>query len=535
MRIILSCIALLLYCSATGQQLRFEISGGKESVTYDELISTFERFSTDPRIRMREMGSTDAGLPLHLVTLDNQKDHDPASWKKKKNVVILINNGIHPGEPDGIDASMMLVRDIVNKKIELPDNIAIGIIPVYNIGGALNRNSFSRVNQDGPESYGFRGNAQNLDLNRDFTKCDSKNARCFTKIYHFLNPDILIDTHVSDGADYQHTMTLLTTQYDKLGKELGSWVKNIFEPALFQGMKEKKWDMVPYVNVEDKDPSQGFTMFYDSPRYSSGYAALFNTIGFMPETHMLKPYRERVLSTYDLLVTMIQQASINAKQLLEKRRSAIKNTIQQKQFALQWKPDTSNFKLIPFKGFESGFKKSEATDMPVLFYDHQKPYTKEVRFFGNFLPEKIVAKAKAYLIPQGWWAVTDLLKLNQVKMERLKNDTLIEVTSYHIDGLKSLNRAYEKHHFNYDVEVSSKKEKVQFLKGDYIIYLDQPTNRYLTEMLEPTGGDSFFSWNFFDAILQQKEGFSDYRWDEIAGEVLKKDKKKEADHSHILE
>ena len=30
-------------------------------------------------------------------------------------------------------------------------------------------------------------------------------------------------------------------------------------------------------------------------------------------------------------------------------------------------------------------------------------------------------------------------------------------------------------------------------------------------------------WNFFDAILQQKEGYSDYRWEDLAAEVLRKD------------
>src|SRR5690606_32186119 len=118
--------------------------------------------------------------------------------------------------------------------------------------------------------YGFRGNAQNLDLNRDFTKADSKNARSFAEIFHFLDPDVLVDTHVSDGADYQHTMTLITSQYNKMGKVSGDWVKASFEPSLYKGMKEKDWDMVPYVNVEGSDPSNGFTQFYDAPRYSSG-------------------------------------------------------------------------------------------------------------------------------------------------------------------------------------------------------------------------------------------------------------------------
>ncbi len=237
-------------------------------------------------------------------------------------MVILINNGIHPGEPDGIDASMMLVRDIVVGKLQLANNIALAIIPVYNIGGCLNRNAFSRANQNGPKEYGFRGNAQNLDLNRDFTKNDSKEAKAFAQIFHLLDPDILIDNHVSDGADYQHTMTLLTTQYDKLGDNLGAWLKNNFEPQLYKGMAEKKWDMTPYVNFETETPDKGMEMFYDPPRYSSGYAALFQTIGFVPETHMLKPFKERVLSTYALMQTVIEKAALNATALINERNKA---------------------------------------------------------------------------------------------------------------------------------------------------------------------------------------------------------------------
>lgn len=524
MRKILLFPLILLSTMAHSQQTVFEKSNGKETATYFEAIKFYKELALhSSMIKFEIKGLTDAGYPLNLVLISTDKNFDPLAWHKNHKVVILINNGIHPGEPDGIDASMMLVRDIVNKKIKLPNNVAIGVIPVYNIGGALNRNSFSRVNQDGPASYGFRGNAQNLDLNRDFTKCDSKNARSFTQIFHFLNPDILVDTHVSDGADYQHTMTLITTQYDKLGKQLGAWVKSTFEPALYKGMKEKNWDMVPYVNVEDTDPSKGFSMFYDSPRYSSGYAALFNTISFMPETHMLKPYKQRVKSTYDLLYTMIQQASINVKELLVKRRVAIENTIQQKSFPLSWKLDTIQFRMIPFEGYQAGYKKSEATGLPVLFYDHTKPYSKKVKYFDTFQPENIITKPKEYIIPQGWWTVIDLLKLNDVKMDRLKKDTLMEVNVYDIASLKSYPRAYEKHHKNYEVVVAQKKEKIQFLKGDYVIDLNQPANRYIIEMLEPTGDDSFFAWNFFDAILQEKEGYSEYRWNDIAVQYLKDD------------
>lgn len=464
---------------------------------------------------------TDAGYPLHLVMVSDDGKFDPLQWHKQNKAVILINNGIHPGEPDGIDASMMLVRDIVINKIKLPGNVALAFIPVYNIGGCLNRNSYSRANQNGPKEYGFRGNAQNLDLNRDFTKSDSKNAKSFAQIYHFVDPDILIDNHVSDGADYQHTMTILTTQYNKLGAELGGWLKNKFEPQLYKSMADKGWDMVPYVSFETAGPEKGMVMFYDSPRYSSGYTTLFQTIGFMPETHMLKPYKQRVLSTYSFSETMIEKASLNAKELIAERKKARQQVSAQKSFALKWNVDTSKYSYVTFKGYEQAYKPSDATGLSRMYYDRTKPFTKQVRFFDTFKPNDIIEAPKAYIIPQGWWTVIDLLKLNGVQMQRFTKDTIIDVQAYHIDDYKSYPKPYEKHHKNMAVKTSVMNQQVRFLKGDYIIWLNQPANRYLVEMLEPTGDDSFFSWNFFDAVLQQKEGYSDYRWDDLAAEVLK--------------
>jgi Zinc carboxypeptidase len=514
---------LFLQCTnLNAQQCRFEKTNGLESATYFEAIDWYKNLDKkSPQVLVKQMGITDAGYPLHVVLVSADGKFDAAQWHKQNKAVILINNGIHPGEPDGIDASMLLLRDIVLGKLQLANNIALAIIPVYNIGGCLNRGSTSRANQNGPKEYGFRGNAQNLDLNRDFTKCDSKEAKAFAQIFHLLDPDILIDNHVSDGADYQHTMTLLTTQYDKLGKSLGGWLKNNFEPQLYQGMAEKKWDMVPYVNFETTDFGKGMEMFYDPPRYSSGYAALFQTIGFVPETHMLKPFKDRVLSTYALMQTVIEKAAVHANALIAARNEEKRIVQEQNTFALLWTIDSTKSFPITFKGYEQAFKLSGATGLQRMYYDRSKPFTKEVNFFNVFNASSFINVPMAYIIPQGWNAVVDLLKLNNVTVKQLTNDTIIEVEAYKIDDYKSYARPYEKHHKNFAVKTSSSKQKIKFLKGDYVIAMNQRANRYITEMLEPTGDDSFFAWNFFDAILQQKEGYSDYRWDDLAAEVLK--------------
>ena len=500
------------------------MSGGEETATYFEAIAWYKKLDLNSTVvTMKTMGPTDAGYPLHLVMLSKDSKFDPVKWHQQGKVVIMINNGIHPGEPDGIDASMMLARDIANKKMVLPDNVAIGIIPVYNIGGCLNRNSYTRANQNGPKEYGFRGNSQNLDLNRDFTKCDSKEARSFTEIFHYLNPDILLDNHVSDGADFHHTMTLIATQYNKLGPVQGKWLREFFEPLLYKCMAKKGWEMIPYVDFGNTNFDKGMRMFMDPPRYSSGYGALFNTLSFMPETHMLKAYKERVTSTYDLMTTFLTTSSDNAKEIKMQRAMAFSQTREQRKFPLRWLADSSVFSKINFSGYQQAYATSEATNLPKMYYDHQKPFTKEINFYHSFLPASPVISPKAYIIPQGWTTVVDLLKLNKVRLFRLQRDSSLIVSVYHIDGYKSYPQAYEKHHKNYAVEASLHQKQVQLIKGDYIAYLNQPANRYLVEVLEPTADDGFFAWNFFDGILQQKEGYSDYRWEDIAASVLKND------------
>jgi hypothetical protein len=519
--LVISFLFLTLTIEAQIPATIFESSNGKESASYKECLNFYKQLAgKSGQIQMKTMGPTDAGLPLNLVLFSADKQFNPSKWKEQEKLIIFVINGIHPGEPDGIDASMMLLRDLIAGKIKAPSNIVLAILPIYNIGGSLNRGGFSRVNQDGPLAYGFRGNSQNLDLNRDFIKSDSKEAKSFAEIFHWLNPDIFIDNHVSDGADYQYTMTLLTTQHNKLGWAIGQYLHEVFEPSLFKGMEAKKMTMTPYVNFEEGNPEKGWNYFYDPPRFSSGYAALFQTMSFLPETHMLKPFTERVKSTYALMQTFIEQGSQQAKAIKVARKQSIEAVKKQTEFALGFKTDTSKFQLIPFNGYETAKKISAVTGMQRMYYDHSKPFSKPVKYFNYALPEKIVQKPSAYLIPQGWHSVIELLRINAVQYKILDKDSIIEVNAYRIEDYKTSTRAYEKHYRHSDVKTSMRLQKIAFRKGDILIPTGQAADRFLVETLEPIGDDGYFAWNFFDAILQQKEGYSNYRWEDVAGEFL---------------
>lgn len=515
---------LLLVASfrSNAQKIPYEQSGGKETSTYSQVIQFYKDLDKrSNRLLLKTMGPTDAGFPLHLALFSNDGSADPVNWHKQNKVVLFILNGIHPGEPDGIDASMLLLRDLVDGKKNIPDHIALAFVPVYNIGGALNRSEYYRVDQNGPAAFGSRGNSQNYDLNRDFIKNDTREARSFVRIFHYLQPDVFIDNHVSNGADYQHIMTLIASQHNKLGGSMGQFMNQQFEPGLYSLMKKKGYDLIPYVNAFSDTPESGWPEFLEGPRYSSGFASLWNCFAFVPETHMLKPYPQRVEATYALMECFFQFAAENSNRIktLIKETTEAQRTAQS--FPLQWKLNRDKWTELTFKGFEAGRKPSGISGLPRLYYDRTKPFEKKIRFFNQYEVSMEVKKPAAFILPQGWWKVVELLQINRVTMIPLQKDTSMEVEFYKILQNSPSARAFEGHHLNANVQVSTHREKIQFRKGDWYIPMNQRANRFLMEVLEPQAMDAYFTWNFFDVILGQKEGYSSYVFEDTAEKYLK--------------
>ena len=503
------------------QQTPYERSNQKQTATYNEAISFYQNLArTYPQARLISYGNTDFGKPLHLLVLAKDKVFDPVAIRKADKRILLINNGIHPGEPEGIDASMMLARDLL-KNNQLPANVVICIIPIYNIDGSFNRSSTSRANQNGPEAYGFRGNSKNYDLNRDFIKTDSKNSAAFQLLFNTWKPEIFVDTHTSNGADYQYTMTLIPTQKDKLNTILSGYLTQTLVPDLYSGMQRKGFELIPYINSVEETPEAGITGFIESPRYSTGYAALHNTIGFMPETHMLKAFNKRVESTYKLLQTYVDIVSRDAVVIGQNKRKADEAVAHQQSFPLSWKLNEKVFENLTFKGFTAKYKPSTVSGADRLYYDRNEPYTKQIKNWNTFEPLVTVQKPIAYLIPKAWDKVITLLKLNGVKVQQLANDSRITADSYYITDYKTAARPYEGHYLHNNVQLSTREQALNYYEGDYIVYVNQAQNRYIVETLEPQATDSFFSWNFFDSILDQKEHYSAYVFEDTATGLLK--------------
>ena len=528
--IVISLFTLTLFAQNTKKyDTFFEKGNGNQSADYTETINYYTLLSHDfPTIQMQEMGLTDSGYPLHMITFNPEKEFDFNKIQKNK-AVLLVNNGIHAGEPDGIDATMQLFSDLALGKIKAPKTTVIVTIPVYNIGGALNRNPTTRANQDGPEIYGFRGNARNYDLNRDFMKSDTRNTKSFVEIFQKTNADVFIDNHVSNGSDYQYKLTYIMTQHNQLGTVLGDFMNTEMMPALVKDLQNKKIETTPYVDSFKDTPDKGFGQFTDSPRYTTGYTSLYHTIGFVVETHMLKKYADRVKVTYEYMKSTIDFMDAHYLKIKELRLKNEEQYKPKKSYTLKWEMDSTKTTTFSFLGYEAGYKKSEATTGNRLFYDRSKPYKKDVPYIKEFKSVKEVVIPTAYIIPRGYWNIIDLLKNNAITYSTLKKDTIIEVESYKIADFKTVPSAYEGHYLHRNTTVTSKVVKVAFAKGDYFVPTNQKGVKYLLEAFEPEGVDSFFNWNFFDPILQQKEHYSEYVFEDTAAKFLKENPRLKAE------
>lgn len=493
--------------------------------TYDEVIQMYKLLDkTYDNALLLEKGKTDNGKPLHLFVINNEPVFDPAQIREQGKTVLLINNGIHPGEPEGIDASLWFCDDILRNKDGMADmlkNTVIIIIPVYNIGGHLNRGAYNRSGQTTPYETGFRGNAKHLDLNRDFVKADSRNALSFYEIFREWNPDVFLDTHTTNGSNHQYSITLITPSPARFPEVLQDYIQNEFVPDLFSEMKKGQYELIPYVDFIYDDPRKGMSLFQGSPRYSNEFATMFHCLGMVTENHIYKAFPDRVKSCYQFINVLADYASKNSETIKAKRAEGIRESMSITDFPVSYKLDTTTFRTIEFKGYEAVKNQiSSVTGLERFGYDTSKPYTDSIRYFDHWVPVETVKVPEFYILPQGYTNVIERFNLLGVRYSPLEKDTIMEVTVDYFDEFTSYPRPSNGHYYHNKVETHSEIQRIQFYKGDLVIPVQQEKIKYILETMEPKAEDSFFRWNFFDNVLDQREYFSSYGFEENALKYL---------------
>jgi hypothetical protein len=501
--------------------------GSNESWSYQEIISSYKALAqTYNNALYIELGPTDSGRPLSLFLIQKEAFADNVDLQTLKHgkLVTLVNNGIHPGESCGMDASLQWSVHVLEHN-EIKAGQLIAVIPVYNIGGSLQARPNTRANQNGPEKQGFRGNARNLDLNRDFIKADAANTFSFQAVFQALRPHIFIDTHTSNGADYPYTMTYISTQLDKLAPPLAELLDTEMDPFLYKGMAERGWETVPYVNVHGRPPNGGYAAFLETPRYASGYTALFHSLGFISEAHMFKSYPDRVAATYAFLETVKEFSEQKDVQILQAYALAEKWEVNSGSFPVAWELDSSKREDLNFKAYSFSYSKSNLGDYKRLSFDRSQTEDLVIDYYPRYKATQMAEMPKYFVIPRAWAELVLRLQYNNVELQVIPKDTVIAVYSYYLKNWEHAQQPYEGHFRTTIKEVEQKAQNRLFYKGDYLVSANQKNRYFLATTLHPLSVDSYLSWGFFDIIFQQKEHFSPYIFEDQAEAMLAADTK----------
>lgn len=512
-------------------QTRAEQTNYRETPTYADALAFARRLERASRlVRVAEFGKSGEDRALPLVVAAKGNAFTPTTARAAGKLVVLVQANIHAGETDGLDAGLALLRDIaVTKSREsLLDHVTFLFIPIYNVDGFERRSPFNRINQNGPAEMGWRGTATNLNLNRDYMKADAPETRAWLRLWNEWNPDLFIDCHVTDGADFRYNITYQFEQHQNVPAPLLGWMKSAFDSRIVPAAEAPGNLLAPYITLRDsRDPAKGIEGFIETPRYSTGYAPTRNRPGLLIETHMLKDYRTRVRGTYDLIAAVLAELNRDPESLrrvLRETDDAITaegrtyDPARRVPLRLEFTDKTEPFK---FKGVDFRIERSDVSGGERIIYG-DKPVDLTVPYFNEARVTASVAPPLYYVVPPQWADVISVLAAHGLQMKRLSEPATLEVESYRFSDVRWSPAPFEGRN-TVTQKNTTLRERRLYREGSVVVPLAQPAARVAVHLLEPDSPDSFVSWGFFNPIFEQKEYGESYVLEKLAREMLAKD------------
>jgi len=509
----------------------FEKSGFISTADYQQTMDYFQNLADNSEFAdLLQFGVSSQGRELNYLLVTKEKINVQNEPIKLSKPIVFIINGIHSGEIEGKDASMILMREILitKEKEYLLDSINIIVVPIFSVDGHERKSKYNRINQNGPEEMGWRTTAQNLNLNRDWMKADAPEMQAMLKLFNQYLPDFVIDTHTTDGADYQYTVTYSVEWSKNMYKQSADWLGEKFVPYLEDQVEEKGFLIFPYIYLKDWDKGldEGLIYWPGTPRFSSGYFALQNRPMLLVETHMLKPYKDRVYSTKAVLETTMEFVFNNSSELKELNRKADKETAELFNEENKYLPITfsnsDKYELMQFKGYEYYWDSSAVSGTKKLVYTNKKRNF-EIKYFNDIIITDSIKIANGYFIPPEYSCLVDRLSLHGINVSsNISKDTVVTATRYKFKEVKYEPTSYEGRQrvsFNYDPY----EEEAKIPVGSFYYSTDSRTAKVLTHLLEPKSSDSFVQWGFMNQIFEQKEYYEDYVMEKLAEEMLQND------------
>lgn len=508
---------------------RYEQSGGTETPRHAETIAYCRRLAAaSPWLAYTTFGTSPQGRELPLLIADRAGLCTPEQARAAGRAVVLIQACIHAGEPDGKDAGLLLLREIAvaGRLASLLDGVTVLFIPIFNVDGHERFGSHNRINQNGPREMGWRTTARGLNLNRDHVKADAPEMQAWLRLFTAWLPDLMVDCHVTDGADYQYALTYGLELGGNLDAGLAAWARDIWLADLEAELGRRGLAIAPYVMFRKwDDPRSGLRSGVAPPRFSTSYAAAQNRPALLLETHMLKDYRARVEATRAALEVTLRVASREGRRL-RALTAAADSLVASPGFRARPLPLTfraaPDSTVVDFLGVAYDVVTSDLTGGAWIRYDASRPQIWRLPRFDRSEPHVTVDLPAAWVVPPEWDEVIARLALHGVAIRRLARETVLPVTSCRLRDARWEERPFEgRHRLTYEIETFAQERA--FPAGAAVIDAGQRTARLIAHALEPAGPDAFVRWGFFDPVFEQKEYAENYVMEAKAREMLAAD------------
>ncbi len=535
-RRIMLCVLLIIYSLiAFSQQTNlFSLpidDNPNKSLTYEQIMKLSHDLALKypNNIKFTTLGLSEQNDTIPALIIYKDKANNPTEIANQNKATLMIQAGIHPGEPDGIDAGFMLIRTLFSNTnyLDLLDNVSIIFIPVFNVDGLKLLSPYHRINQNGPELQGWRANAHNLNLNRDYIKASSIEMKYWLQFYYYWNPDLFIDCHTTDGADYQYVMTFDMQLPPFMSDKFNYFFKNNFIQNFIYEMDNKGYLATQYVAFRNWfSPESGLAASLYSPMLSHGYPLLNNRPALLLETHMLKTYKQRVLATHQaLLITLqwINNNKNNFKNILT-NEDAYSLSIAKPQisFPIEYKLADHQSKKI-LKGYQLNKAVSPITGISYYTYDNTKPMDLTLDFWDSIEVKNNITLPFGYILGPEWKNLIEILELHQISFITFSEEMNLKVQYYYLTKLEFDNAIFEgtfKPIFSYQI----RDTLLKFPKGSYFIPIHQRAWKRIVYLLEPESSTGFMQMGYFNSMFERKEYGEIYVLDTLAQNMLK-DKK----------
>jgi hypothetical protein len=479
-------------------------------------------------IRVTDFGRSGQGRPLPLVIVSADGAFTPEAAAATGKPILLIQSCIHAGEVDGKDATLMVLRDIaLGSRPELAKGPVTLFAPIYNADGHEHVSIYNRSNQNGPvEGMGYRATASGINLNRDFMRLVSPEAKALARLVATWNPHLHVDNHVTNGSDHAWILTWSVAEAPQLSPKLDSWVGSHL-PNVMTKIEADGHPNGPWVShVSRSDPAAGMIWDVAHPRYSTGYFPLRNRPSILIEMHAHKPFRDRVLANRAFIDALIEEVSRSGVELVRAVDEAEAATVKMgaagaepSKVAVRWKVAEEG-ETIVWPAYD--WTLEDSTVMGGKRVEYHPGKIREVELEWRHLPvvELTLPRPRGYLVLAGWPQIEELVIGHGLRASRLSDDTELEVETMRLANPRLATSPYQGVVMIEDFEVSREMEKRSIPAGSLWIPADQPSFEVAVQLFEPEARDSIVRWGVVSSLFERKIYIGSDLLEQLAKEML---------------